>query len=81
MLRASELFAEDGGEFHHEVLSSRKSNNHQLSGAASGGEADNAEVRFRGFHGDQGRKGALLVTMTDPSQRERGSVELCHGML
>ena len=33
------------------------------------------EVRFGGSKGDQGRKGAVLVRATDPSGRERGTVE------
>lgn len=40
------------------------------------GEAHKVEVRFRGSKGDQGRRGAIIITAMDPSRCERGVVEL-----
>ena len=44
-------------------------------GASNRGEADKVFI-FRRFIGDQGRKRAMLVTMTHPSRREHGAVGL-----
>lgn len=65
MLRASELFAGEKGEFHSIYCLRRGDvaffrNNEQL-GEGRRQEADKVEVRFRGSKGDQGRKGAVIV--------------------
>ena len=68
MLRASELFTAEKGEFptiyclrRGHVVFSR--NNEQL-GKSRTQEAGKVEVRFRGPKGDQGRRGAVLVRTT-----------------
>lgn len=40
------------------------------------GEADKEEVRFRVFERNQGKRGAGLVIVADPSRRDHGAVEL-----
>ena len=65
MLRASELFAGEKGDFHSIYCLRRldvtvfRSNEKLREGRRH--EADQIEVRFRGSNGEQGRKGAVLV--------------------
>ena len=73
MLTALGLFVEDEEEL-YQVCHPRRSDNYQLSGPESQGEAGKVEVRFRGFKRDHCRKGATLVIL-DPSRWERGAVE------